>query len=403
MSIIFIGGGQATGQAVASLQQEGYAGKLTVISDEPWLPYKRPPLSKLYLRGKKPRKMLFVRQEESYQKQNIEFILGQRAESIDTSEQTVRIENGQSLSYSQLILATGSRVRRLSVPGIDSNKVFYLRDIIDSDKMREALIASKKAIIVGGGYIGLEVAASARQLNTEITILEMEERILKRVTTTEMSSFFHNVHSNQGVKIHTNSRLQAIQDDGAQCQVKCADGSTMQADMVVVGAGIVPNMEIANASGIECNNGILVDAGCRTSAPNVWAIGDCTNHPCQHTGTRIRLESVPNAIEQGRVVAANIMGKTKTHDAVPWFWSDQYDLKLQMAGFSETADCSVLRGSEEAKKFVRFHLRDSILVGVDAVNNPGEFLLCKKLIVAKAKLNPSQLADPATDLKNFLT
>jgi len=399
MAIIVIGGGQAAGQFVASLRQEGYEDRLVLVSDEPWFPYQRPPLSKHYLAGKQGLERLFVRKEQFYADHGVEVLLGRRATSLDVEARRLVLDDGRELSWRQLVLALGSRVRRLSIPGAELGNVFYLRGIHDADCIRTALARSRHLAVIGGGYIGLEVAAVARQAGITVTLLEVEDRILKRVTTPQTAAFYTRVHEEHGVRILTGTRLLALHGhDGMVRTIECADGTSLEVDMVVIGVGVAPNVEPAASAGIPCDNGILVDESCRTSVSGIWAIGDCTNHPCILTGTRIRLESVPNAMDQARVAAANIMGKTRIHDAVPWFWSDQYDLKLQMAGFSTQTDTQVLRGDEESRRFVRCYLQGSVLVAVDAVNNPGEFLLCKRLIAARATPDPVRLADPAIEL-----
>ncbi len=402
MTIIVVGGGQAAAQAVASLRQEGYTGKLLLVGEEPWPPYQRPPLSKQYLAGSQAREKLFVRPEKFYADKEVELLLGEPAVELDIGTQTLRLAGGRELAYDELILALGSEVRRLRTPGSDLNGVFYLRTIADADAIRSALAGAHDLVIIGGGYIGLEVAAVARRIGLEVRVLEMEKRILQRVTTAETAAFYHGIHSAEGVRIHTSVTLATLVGaDGTVCAARGADGSTYEADLVIIGIGVTPVVHLAQRAGIDCDNGIVVDAHCRTSAPHVWAIGDCTNHPCALTSARVRLESVPNALEQARVAAANINAKPRVHNAVPWFWSDQYDLKLQMAGFSDRVDTQVLRGSERDRRFLRFYFKDGVLAGLDAVNNPGEFLIGKRL-VGKARVADSRsLADPSVDLKSY--
>ena len=411
MTVLVIGGGHAGAGVVAGLRQRGFDGRLIMVSAEPELPYQRPPLSKGFLTNEvKPEQML-LRPEAFYAKHNIDLMLDCKVTSIDTKNKTVTLSDGSSLGWHELILACGSEPRRLSIPGAGLANIFYMRTLADSSKIRAALDNCQVVTIVGGGYIGLEVAASARKANKQVTVLEMEDRILQRVTSVAMSAFYHSVHESHGVTIHTNTTVAALAgengvngvEDGVVTSVQTASGDEFPTDVVIIGVGVSPAIGLAEAAGVECNNGILVDERCRTSVPHIWAIGDCTNHPNRIFNRRLRLESVPNATDQARVVAANLTGSDKTHDAVPWFWSDQYDLKLQMAGFSAGADTEVLRGNEQSQKFARFYWKDSVLTGVDAVNCPQEFMLCRKLLEAGVQVEPNVLADQNTDLKSLLS
>ncbi|MEE4384487.1 MAG: FAD-dependent oxidoreductase [Pseudomonadales bacterium] len=399
---VVVGAGQAAGQLVASLRQEKYEGEIVMIGDEPYLPYQRPPLSKAYLSGELPLERVLVRPEKFYADKDIETRLGVRVTAIDREARTVALDDGTTLAWDDLVLATGSRVRRLKLPGIDLPGVFYLRTIEDVDAIRDALQPGRRLVVVGGGYIGLEVAAVARKLGLEVTVLEMEERILQRVTTPAMSAYYTKVHTDHGVEIRTKAGASELRGEGRVQTVVCNDGTELPADVVIVGVGIVPATELAEAAGLECENGIVVDEHCRTSDPHVWAIGDCTNHPSRLLGHRLRLESVPNAMDQARVTAKNICGGEAVYDAVPWFWSDQYDLKLQMVGFSAGADTEVVRGDPEAGQFARFYLKDGVVVAVDAVNSPREFMACKQLVADRKAIDPERLADPETDLKTLL-
>ena len=399
---IVVGGGQGAGQLVASLRQEGYDGEILMIGEEPQLPYQRPPLSKAYLLGELPVERLLVRPEKFYADQNIETRLATKVTAIDAAAQTVTLDDGETLAYSDLVLATGSQVRRLSLPGFDQDGVFYLRTMADVDGIRAALTPGKRLVIIGGGYIGLEVAAVARKLGLDVTVLEMEKRILARVTTPAMSAFYTKVHTDHGVVIKTGAAAAALSGDGQVTGVQCQDGTEIPADVVIVGVGILPRTELAEAAGLTCENGIQVDEGTRTSAPHIYAIGDCTNHPNPGLGRRLRLESVPNAMDQARVAAKNICGGDARYDAVPWFWSDQYDLKLQMVGFSGEAEEDVLRGDPESGAFARFYLKGGQLIAVDAVNSPREFMAARQLVAQKAPVTAEALADPETDLKTLM-
>lgn len=399
---VVIGGGHAGAQVVASLRQEGYEGEVVLICEEPVPPYQRPPLSKTYLAGEQTLERTLLRPAKFYADKNIELKLGIRVESIDPAAKTVALSNGETLDFTHLVIATGSHVRRLPLPGVDLPGVHYLRTLADVDDIRAEMGEGKRLVIVGGGYIGLEVAAVAVQAGLDVTVLEMEERILQRVTTAAMSEYYHDVHTKAGVKIHCGAAASEILGNERVSGVKCKDGSEVPADIVIIGAGILPTTELAEAAGLDVDNGILVDDHCRTSAADIYAIGDCTNHPSALLERRLRLESVPNAMDQARVAAANICGKDKVYDAVPWFWSDQYDLKLQMVGFSAGADDEVVRGDPKDNAFARFYLRDGVVIAVDAVNSPREFMAAKQLVAEKAKVEPAKLADQAIAIKDLL-
>lgn len=399
---VVIGGGHAGAQVVASLRQEGYEGEVVLICEEPVPPYQRPPLSKTYLAGEQTLERTLLRPEKFYADKNIELRLGIRVDSIDPIAKTVTLSNGDTLDWTHLVIATGSHVRRLPLPGIDLPGVHYLRTLADVDGIRDDMTEGRRLVIVGGGYIGLEVAAVAVKAGLDVTVLEMEERILQRVTTPAMSEYYHGVHTRAGVKIKCGAAASAILGDERVSGVKCKDGSELPADLVIIGAGILPTTELAEAAGLEVDNGILVDDHCRTSAADIYAIGDCTNHPSALLERRLRLESVPNAMDQARVAAANICGKDKVYDAVPWFWSDQYDLKLQMVGFSSGADVEVVRGDPDANAFARFYLRDGVVIAVDAVNSPKDFMAAKQLVAGKAQVDPNRLADESVAIKDLL-
>lgn len=399
---IVVGAGQGAGQLVASLRQEKYEGEIVMIGEEPFLPYQRPPLSKAYLAGELPTERVLVRPEKFYVDKGIETRIDTRVEAIDREARTVNLAGGETMSWDHLVIATGSHVRRLPIPGIELDGVHYLRTMGDVDGIRSGIGEGKHLVIVGGGYIGLEVAAVARKLGMEVTVLEMEDRILARVTTPSMSAFYTRVHTEHGVDIRTGTAAAEILGDGTVTGVRCTDGTELKADMVIVGVGIIPTTGLAEAAGLTCENGIVVDAHCRTSDPAIFAIGDCTNHPSKLLGRRLRLESVPNAMDQARTVAKNIMGGDAEYDAVPWFWSDQYDLKLQMVGFSAGADDEVVRGNPETGSFARFYLTDGVLTAVDAVNRPKEFMASKLLVAAQKPIDAGQLADEAVDIKSLI-
>ncbi|MDE0273419.1 MAG: FAD-dependent oxidoreductase [Gammaproteobacteria bacterium] len=397
--IIIVGAGHAAGQAAASLRQEGFAGAITILGDEPHIPYQRPPLSKQYLAGEQGLDRVYLRPEKFYAGKDIAVRAGVRVERIDPAARKLTTSSGEILAYEQLLMTTGSRPRQLNLPGSELEGVHYLRTIADVDAIKADMAPGKRVVVVGGGYIGLEVAAVCVEAGLEVRVLEMEQRILARVTTPAMSDFYHRLHEGRGVGIHTGARVTGFSGHGRVSAVQCGDGS-FAADFAVVGIGIVPNVELAEEAGLECDDGILVDERCRTSDPYIYAAGDCTNHPNPLLGRRLRLESVPNAMEQARVAAANLCGKDREYAAVPWFWSDQYELKLQMVGFSGDGDAEVVRGEMAANQFAVFYLSDGKIVAADAVNSPKEFMLCRRLVGQQAA--PAALADPNTDLKSLL-
>ncbi len=397
--VVIIGGGHAAGQAAASLRQEGYEGAITLIGEEPHPPYQRPPLSKAYLAGEQGIEKVYLRPENFYESKDITLQKGVRVGAIDTKAQSVTTDSGATTPWEQLIIATGTRPRQLPVPGADLAGVHYLRTIADVDGIRAELTSDTQLVIIGGGYIGLEVAAVAIEAGAQVSVLEMEGRILQRVTTEQMSAFYHQLHTKRGIDIRVNTGATAIEGNDKVTAVVCGD-EKIPADLVIVGIGVIPNIELAEAAGIICDNGIVVDERCLTSAPNVYAIGDCSNHPNPLLDRRLRLESVPNAMEQSRVTAANIVGKDKTYASMPWFWSDQYDLKLQMLGFSADGDEVVQRGDMANNEFAVFYLKDGAIVAVDAVNSPREFMAAKQLV--GKTIDKAKLADTSVPIKDLL-
>jgi len=399
MAIVIVGAGHAAGQAAASLRQEKYEGEIIIIGDEPHIPYQRPPLSKQYMSGEQGLERVYLRPEKFYADKDITVKVNTRVENIDTAANTVTTDSGETISYEYLLISTGGRPRHINVPGADLKGIHYLRTIADVDDIRDEMTEGRRLVIVGGGYIGLEVASVAVEAGMSVDVLEMEERILQRVTTPEMSSYYHNLHTSRGVNIHTSTMVSGFDGDTRVSKVVCGD-QAFDADVVIVGIGIIPNVEVAEAAGIKVDNGIVVDDHCHTSADRVYAAGDCTNHPNELLNRRLRLESVPNAMEQARVAVANMCGGDKVYASIPWFWSDQYELKLQMVGFSSDGDTQIIRGDMAANTFAVFYLKDNKIVAADAVNSPKEFMICKQLI--GKPVDPAVLADPDSDLKTLL-
>ena len=397
--MVIIGAGHAAGQAAASLRQEKYTGPITIIGDEAHLPYQRPPLSKAYLSGSQEVERVYLRAEKFYQEKEIDLKLSTRATAIDPDAKAVELEDGSNIDYDKLLISTGSRPRLLSIPGSDLGGIHYLRTIDDVDGIRADMHEGANLVIVGGGYIGLEVAAVGVEQGLNVHVLEMEDRILQRVTTPTMSKYYDELHRGRGVQIHTNTGVTGFSGDAKVQKVMCGD-TEFAADMVIVGIGIVPNIELAEAAGIICDNGIVVDDHCQTSNPDIYAAGDCTNHPNALLDRRLRLESVPNAMDQARTSASNMLGGDKSYAAIPWFWSDQYELKLQMVGFSADGNREVLRGDMASNQFAVFYLKDNTVVAADTVNSPKEFMLCKQLVGKEA--DSAVLADSTSDLKSLL-
>ena len=397
--MVIIGCGQAGGQAAASLRQEKYEGPITMIGQEPYIPYQRPPLSKQYLSGEQEKEKLSLRQESFYSEKEINLMLETSVLSLDPHKKELQLEKGETVTYDKLLIATGGRPRKLEVDGHTLKGIHYLRNIDDVDAIKTQMNTSQNLVIVGGGYIGLEVASVAIKKGLTVSVLEMESRILERVTTEEMSAFYHQLHTDEGVNILTSTQAKAFKGSETVGSVVCGDHE-IPADLVIVGIGILPNTEMAEAAGLETNNGLVVDEHCRTSNEHIFAAGDCTNHPNPILNRRLRLESVPNAMEQGRVAASNMLGGSKSYASMPWFWSDQYEHKLQMVGFSKDSDQSVVRGDMESKSFTVFYLKDDSIIAADSVNNPKEFMASKQLVGKKASIEA--LADTSIELKTLI-
>ncbi len=401
-TVIIIGAGQAGAQACASLRQFGFTGAITLIGDETALPYQRPPLSKAYMKGELAEERLYFKPATWYDDQTISVKLSTRVTAIDRTAQTIETDAGTHLAYDALIFATGSRPRPLPIDGAALGGVFDLRSLSDVEAIRPHMLPGQRLVIIGAGYIGLEAAAVATTLGLGVTVLEMAPRVLARVTSPVMSDFFEAEHRAQGVDIRTGVQVTQLCGDGDRVRhVVLSDGSEIPADCVLVGIGILPNTELAEAAGIACKNGILTDRDARTQDPQIFAAGDCAARPLIHYGRTGRLESVHNAIEQGKLAAAAIMGKPRPVEDCPWFWSDQYDLKLQIAGLSRDYDSFVVRGDPGARKFAVFYFKAGQMIAVDAVNAPPEFLMAKRLIISAARLAPEILSDTSKNMKEI--
>ena len=401
--ILIVGAGQAAIQAIDTLRRKGFAGQLTLVGEESWLPYQRPPLSKKFLSGAMDRERLLIRPHTFYSEHRVETRLGRRAVEIDRQGQSVRLDDGTAVSYDALLLATGSSPRHIPVPGANLGGVHLLRNIADVERIRSDLASARKLAIIGAGYIGLEVAATAREMGLPVTVLEQTDRVMSRVTAPQVSAFYEAEHAKQGVRLICGTQVSALEgSDGRVRTVVCEDGSAHEADVVLVGIGVGPRDELAQAAGLECRNGIVVDQHCRTSDPNIYAAGDCTNHPSIHYGRHVRLESVDNAFEQASSAALNLLGTPTPHAKVPWFWSDQYDLKMIIVGLSQGYDEAITRGSPASRSFSVCYLREGELIAVDTVNAPKDQMAARKLVAARARPDRAKLAEQATPLKDCL-
>lgn len=399
---VIVGGGQAAAQAIQTARGIGYAGKITLLAGEPFLPYQRPPLSKKYLAGEISRERLQLKPQSFYDSRDIGVMLATRVEELDLARRKVRLADDRAIDYDRLLIATGSRVRRLNAPGTDLEGIHYLRSISDVDAIAQQLQPNSKLVIVGAGYIGLEVAAVAVRRQAQVTVLEAADRIMQRVVCRETAEFLAAYHRRAGVEIHCATQVSAFRGNGRVAAVESTSGASFPCDLVIIGIGIVPNAELAEQAGLSCGNGIHVDEFARTEDPAVSAAGDCTNQFRRLVGTRVRLESVHNAVEQGKSAAALLLGQPRPFDDVPWFWSDQYDLKLQIAGLALEYDTVVVRGPAANTGFAVYYLRGGRVIAVDAVNSPRDFLNGKKLVAARVSIPPGIIADPGADLSRFL-
>jgi len=398
---LIIGASHAAAQACVSLRQGGWSGDITVVGDEPNPPYHRPPLSKDFLSGEKAIEDILIRPLAVYDTANIKLRLNTRVASIDRASKTVTTDTSESIPYTKLILTTGARIRRLPVPGEDLPNVFYLRDTKDVLAIKDQVSTGKQAVIIGGGYIGLETAASLRKKGMEVTVLEAMPRILQRVTAPELSAFYKRVHTEEGVTILENVGATEILQDGNQLKVLTGENDSLSADMVIIGIGVIPNTELAEQAGLEVGNGIVVNEYCQTLDENIYAIGDVTWHHNSIYDTHLRLESVPNATEQAKTAALHINGTEKPYKSLPWFWSDQFDLKLQIAGLSTGYDDIIIRGDNEtSRSFAAFYFKGDQFIAVDAVNDPRAFMFSKMALTKGQNLDKTKLASLDNDLKS---
>lgn len=402
-SVVIIGASHAAAQTSVSLRQGGWEGEIVLIGDEDSLPYHRPPLSKDFLSGDKSVDDILIRPSEAYEAANITVKLGTRVGAIDRNKKTVLTDDGEVIAYNKLVLTTGARIRRLPVPGEDLNGVFYLRDTADVLAIKEKALSAKTAVIIGGGYIGLETAASLTKQGLSVTVLEAMPRILQRVTAPQLSEFYKRVHTEEGVDILENVIASNIQKLGEALRVQTSCDKAFPADLVIIGIGVIPNIELAQVAGLTLGNGIEVNAFCQTSDPDIYAAGDVTWHYNPIYETHIRLESVPNATEQGKIVAAHINGTPKPYNSLPWFWSDQFDLKLQIAGLSTGYDDVVIRGDiKTSRSFAAYYFQSDKFIAVDAVNAPRDFMFGKMSLTKGINLDKKRLSDLEIGLKQTI-
>ncbi|HEV7607677.1 MAG TPA: FAD-dependent oxidoreductase [Steroidobacteraceae bacterium] len=414
--IVIVGAGQAAAQAVETLRKRGHTGPITLVGDESMLPYQRPPLSKKFLAGTFERDRLPFRHAAHYLEHAIDVRLGFPAVSVDRARQRVEIADGSAVEYDRLLLATGCHPRLLELPGAELAGVHYLRTFADVDRLRAELAPGRRAVIIGGGYIGLEVAATCREAGLEVTVVEAADRVMGRVVSPVVSAFYEAEHARHGVKIHCNARVHSLVGADAEpgsagehaaavgkqrvAAVRLSDGRDLPADFVLVAIGIVATDALARDAGLECDQGILVDEFCRTSDGHIWAAGDCARYPSLHFGLRVRLESVDNAFEQGTSAALNMLGIVTAHDKVPWFWSDQFDLKMVIVGLSAGHDETIVRGDPSSRGFTVCYLKNGELIAAETINHTKDQMAARKMIPARARPDRHRLADASVAMKD---
>jgi 3-phenylpropionate/trans-cinnamate dioxygenase ferredoxin reductase subunit len=398
--VVIVGAGHAGGTVAALLRQYGFEGRITLIGEEPIPPYQRPPLSKAWLKGETDADALMLKPAEFYPQHGINLRLNATVTGLDRTAKQVRLNSGETIGYDTLVLATGARARLLAIPGADLSGALKLRSAADAEKLKAALGPGRRLAVIGGGYIGLEAAASGRALGAEVVVIEREPRLLARVAGQTLSDFLRDYHGARGVKFELGARITAIEGDGGHVTgVRLADGRLIECDSALIGVGAQPVDDLARQAGILCADGVVVDLDARTSDPAVFAIGDVTHRPMPHYDRSHRLESVANALEQAKQAAAAIAGRAAPAPEVTWNWSDQYDLKLQFAGVPFDADETILRGDPARAKFAVFHLRGGCIRAVEAVNAPGEFMMGKQLIASRRPIARDRLADPTISMK----
>ena len=400
-SIVIVGAGHCAGQLAARLRAEGFEGEVVMVGDEPHPPYQRPPLSKQFVAGEVELDRVYLRPREFYDSSDVALRLGSRVTAIDRGAGTIALEDGERIGYDRLVLAAGARPRALPVPGTDLAGVTYLRHLGHAHGIRESILPGRRLAVVGGGYIGLELAAVAVTAGMSVAVLEMEPRLMSRVVAEPVSEFYQRLHRDRGVDVRTGVRVVGFEGGDRVERVLLEGGDALETDLVVVGVGVVPNDELAADAGLATDDGIVVDEFGRTEDPDIYAAGDCTRHPSALYGRSVRLESVHNAMAQAKVVAANLCGKQTVYDEVPWFWSDQYDVKLQIAGLSQGHDEIVIRGRPDAGAFTVFYLADGVVIAADTVNGMRDHMACRALVTRRARVPREDLADTGIELKDL--
>jgi 3-phenylpropionate/trans-cinnamate dioxygenase ferredoxin reductase subunit len=395
--VVIVGAGQGGFQVAFSLRSEGYDGRITLIGDEPHLPYQRPPLSKDFMAGKQAIEKTLLRPAAYYLDQRIDLITNEAVREIDRAGRSAILASGSRVPYDSLVLAVGARNRTLSLKGAQRDGVCYLRTIAEAVDIKDRLASASDIVVIGGGFIGLELAAVASSPGKSVTVLEVQPRLMPRAVAPILSDFYREVHMGQGVAIALGAGASEIRGR----EVVLGNGTILPADVVLVGVGVVANTDLAERAGLLVANGIVVDEYLRTGDENIYAIGDCAYYPNRFAGGHTRLESVQNAVDQARCVAAAIVGRPARYHAVPWFWTDQFDIKLQTAGLSTGADRIVTRGDPASRKFSVFYFKDNRLIAVDSINRPGEHIVARKLLAAGISPSPEQAADLSVDLKTL--
>jgi 3-phenylpropionate/trans-cinnamate dioxygenase ferredoxin reductase subunit len=400
-NVVVVGAGQAGFQVAASLRGKTYAGTITLLGDEPALPYQRPPLSKGYIKGEASESSVLLRPPDFYTANAIDVRVDTPVAAIDRDAGQVALESGERVRYEHLVLATGARVRPLPVPGADRAGVAYVRTLADAVTLKPLIEAAKNVAVIGGGFIGLECAAVAATLGCKVVVLEALERLMARVVSPVLSTYYCDLHRSHGVDVRFSAAVTEIVGAGGRVNgIRCSDGTELPADLVVVGIGVIPNAGLARAAGLACDRGIVVDARLRTADPRIFAIGDCAEFPHPMARGLLRLESVQNAIDQGKTVADAIVGDDKPYTAIPWFWSDQYDVKLQIVGLTQGYDDTVTLGDVGASRFSVLYFRDGALIGIDSVNKPSDHIAGRKLFGAGRSVSLAMARSAGFDLRS---
>ena len=399
--VIIIGGGQAGAMSAITLRQKKFSGRILLISNEGYLPYQRPPLSKAFLTDLLPTESLYIKSGAYYKRNKIDILMNDTVELIDRNKKNIILENGGKYSYQKLVLATGSELNILDIT-CDKKNIYYLRTIDDSIKIRSLFEQQQKIVIVGAGYIGLEIAAAAIQKNQQVIVLEADNRVMSRSVCPETSNFFEAIHKKEGVNFFFNTLIEDIHQHNSQKIITVNNDESINADAIIIGIGVNPKIGLAVEAGLDCQNGILVNEFCQTSDDNIFAIGDCANYPNSIYGQRLRLESVQNALEQAKIAASTINGLDLPHDQIPWFWSDQYNIKLRIAGVAAGYENYVVRGNISEEKFSVFYLKEERLIAIETINDNKSFSVGKKLIKNQTSIPLDVLEDQNSDLKSFL-